>query len=133
MRQMTFAVVFLIVCGCANTVPPATTPSTSEMIQTSLGDTLKVTGPEYAPKVLRRVKPFYPESARANRTSGPVKMNTLISASGDVVDVEIIEGVPDGLSEAAAQAVRQWKFAPTFRDGTAIPVLLEMTINFKVN
>src|SRR5688572_22274122 len=98
MRQLILAAVFLIVSGCANTVPPATTPSTSEMIRTSLGDTLKVTGPDYAPKVLRRVEPFYPESARANRTSGPVRMNTLISAAGDVVDVEIVQGVSDGLS-----------------------------------
>lgn len=59
-------------------------------------------------------------------------MNALISAAGDVVDVEIIEGLPDGLSESAARAVRQWKFAPTLRDGTAIPVLFEVTINFKV-
>ena len=131
MRQLTFAAVFLIVCGCANTAPP-TPPSTSEMIRTSLGDTLKVTGPAYAPKILQRVAPLYPGSARANGTSGPVRMNALISAAGDVVDVEIIEGLPDGLSESAARAVRQWKFAPTLRDGTAIPVLFEVTINFKV-
>lgn len=135
MRQMVFVAVLVTVCGCATTPPlpqNQSVPSTSEIVQTQLGSTLKVTGPDYAPKVLRRVEPIYPEVARANRVSGLVRMNTLISAAGDVADVEILDGLPEGLSEAAAQAVRQWKFAPTVREGAAIPVLFEMYINFKL-
>jgi len=108
-------------------------PSTAEMVRTQLGRTLKVTGPEYAPRVLRRVEPLYPDLARRNHVRGLVKMNALISVSGDVVDVEVLEGLPDGLSEAAVQSVRQWKFAPTLREGTAVPVLFEVYINFKLN
>jgi protein TonB len=120
---------------CATVPPPANYPvsSTAEIVQTQLGTTLKVTGPEHAPKVLRHVEPLYPGIARTHRVRGLVKMNVLISTSGDVVDVEIVEGLPDGLSEAAAEAVRQWKFAPTIRDGKAIPVLFELYINFKLN
>jgi protein TonB len=83
--------------------------------------------------VLRHVEPMYPGVARTNRVRGLVKMNTLISINGDVVNVEVLEGLPDGLSESAVQAVRQWKFAPAIRDGVAIPVLFEMYINFKLN
>jgi protein TonB len=78
------------------------------------------------------VNPMYPEGARAKRVRGLVKMHTLISPAGDVVDVRIIEGLSDGLNEAAVDAVRQWKFAPTVHGGVAMPVLLEMFINFRL-
>jgi TonB family protein len=135
MRQIAIPALFLSLAACATVPPPEGRPvsSTAEMVQTQLGPTLKVTGPEHAPKVLRHVEPMYPGIARTNRVRGLVKMNTLISMNGDVVDVEILEGLPDGLSEAAAQAVRQWKFAPTVRGGAAIPVLFEMYINFKLD
>jgi TonB family protein len=136
MRHIVVVALVLTVGGCVTTVQPPKTPSvpsTAEIVQTRLGRTLKVTGPDYAPKVLRHVEPLYPDIARKNQVRGLVKMNALISANGDVVDVEILEGLPDELGEAAVQSVRQWKFAPTVRDGAAIPVLFEVYINFKLD
>jgi TonB family protein len=136
MRPIAIVALFLTVGGCVTSDQPPknhSVPSTAEMIQTRLGRTLKVTGTEDAPKILRRADPTYPDTARQNHVQGLVKMNVLISANGDVVDVAIVEGLSDGLSEAAVQAARQWKFAPTIRDGAAIPVLFEVSINFKLD
>jgi TonB family protein len=33
---------------------------------------------------------------------------------------------------AALQAVQQWKFQPATRSGKAVPVLFNLTINFKL-
>lgn len=136
MRQIAIVALFLTAGGCVTSDQPPKNHSmlsTAEIIQTRLGRTLKVTGPDYAPKILQRVNPSYPDVARQNHVEGLVKMNALISARGDVVDVQILEDLPDGLGEAAVQSVRQWKFAPTIRDGAAIPVLFEVSINFKLD
>jgi TonB family protein len=116
--------------GCSTTPPSVPVASTNEIVQSKLGTTLHLTGPKFAPAVLTRVNPLYPNTARDFGTHGMVRMNTLISPTGDVVDVQVVEGLPHGLSEAAADAVRQWKFAPTMRNGVAMPVLTEVVIAF---
>jgi outer membrane biosynthesis protein TonB len=65
--------------------------STSEIVQSKLGSTLHLTGPKYAPMVLSRVNPLYPNTALDFGTQGLVKMSALISPAGDVVDVQIVE------------------------------------------
>jgi TonB family protein len=131
-RQLIFVALLGAMAGCSSSttsssVPPA---SANEIVQSKLGTTLHLAGPTYAPTVLSRVNPLYPNTARDFGTHGLVRMNTLISPAGDVVDVQVIEGLPHGLSEAAADAVRQWKFAPTMRNGAAMPVLTEVVIAF---
>jgi protein TonB len=136
MRQIAAVALVLTVGGCASTVAPQGNDSaapTGEMISTRLGPTLSVTEVDCAKKVLRRVEPLYPDLARRNHVRGLVKMSTLISVSGEVVDVEVLEGLPDGLSDAAVHSVRQWKFAPTVRDGAPVPVQCVASINFRLN
>jgi protein TonB len=36
------------------------------------------------------------------------------------------------LDEAAIDAVRQWEFTPTMIDGKAVPVIITMTVNFRL-
>jgi len=131
-RQLVFVALLGVMSGCSSSTPASSAPpvSTSETVQSKLGTTLHLTGPNNAPTVLSRVNPLYPNTARDFGTHGLVRMNTLISPTGDVVDVQVVEGLPHGLSEAAADAVRQWKFAPTMRDGVAMPVLTEVVIAF---
>ena len=131
-RQLALVAVLGAAAACSTGTPSSavTVASTSEIVQTKLGSTLHLTGPKYAPTVLSRVNPLFPNTARDFGTHGLVRMNALISPAGDVVEVQIVEGLPYGLGEAAADAVRQWKFAPTMRNGVAMPVLTEVIINF---
>jgi len=41
-----------------------------------------------------------------------VELEVSLDASGAVTDVEVVRGLPLGLSEAAADAVRRWKYRP---------------------
>jgi TonB family protein len=41
-----------------------------------------------------------------------VELEVTIGSDGDVTKVEVLRGLPYGLSEAAADAVRLWKYRP---------------------
>src|SRR5437763_761198 len=71
---------------------------------------LRVGGDVKAPAVSARVEPRYPEEARRARISGIVILQAFIDKTGAVRDVHVLKPLPNGLSEAAADAVRQWRF-----------------------
>ncbi len=62
--------------------------------------------------LLTRVEPSYPERARRGGIEGTVELEVTIGSDGAVTGVEVLRGLPFGLSEAAAEAVRQWKYRP---------------------
>lgn len=74
----------------------------------------------------------YPEAAKKNRTEGLVILEMTIDKQGVVRDVEALKEQPDGLTEAAIDHVRQWKFAPAAINGQPVDVLYTITINFRL-
>jgi TonB family protein len=62
--------------------------------------------------VVEKVDPPYPEPAIRAQIEGSVVLDIGIDETGRVTDVQVARGLPFGLSEAAAQAVRQWKYRP---------------------
>lgn len=62
--------------------------------------------------LVSRVEPSYPERARRAGIEGTVELEVGISANGDITDIEVVRGLPLGLSEAAAEAIRRWKYRP---------------------
>ena len=62
--------------------------------------------------LLSKVNPVYPEVARRSGVEGTVVLDAQISATGRVEDVQVLRGLPLGLSEAAAEAVRHWQYRP---------------------
>jgi TonB family protein len=64
------------------------------------------------PVVLTRVEPVYPDAARRAGVEGTVELVVSVDASGKVSDVEVLRGLPLGVSDAAADAVRRWTYRP---------------------
>ena len=62
--------------------------------------------------VLTRADPPYPEAARRANIEGTVELEVSIDANGGVTDVEVVRGLPLGLSESAAESVRRWTWRP---------------------
>lgn len=62
--------------------------------------------------VMTRADPPYPEAARRAGIEGTVELEVAIDASGKVTDVEVVRGLPLGLSESAAESVRRWTWRP---------------------
>lgn len=76
---------------------------------------------------------MYPGIARKEKISGLVVMEVVIDRTGALKDIKVIRPLPDGLSEAAVDAVKQWKFAPGTLNGKPVDVLFDLTINFKLD
>jgi TonB family protein len=84
------------------------------------------------PRKLHHVDPEYPLDARRARLEGAVTLECTISPEGEVSDIRVVKGHPL-LDQAAIEAVRLWKFAPTLVDGTPVPVLMSVTVRFTLS
>jgi len=83
------------------------------------------------PERIVYVAPVYPPVARAARLEGVVIIEATISLSGDVVNARVLRSMPL-LDEAALAAVRQWRYTPTLLNGVPVPVILTVTVQFKI-
>jgi TonB family protein len=81
------------------------------------------------PRVLREVKPAYPEAARAAGLHGSVQLECVVLADGTVGQVRVIKGIATALDAEAIKALKQWEFKPGSKDGrpVAVQVSVEMT------
>lgn len=84
------------------------------------------------PVKVHDVVPEYTELAREARLQGVVILQTAIDQEGNVVDVDVLKGLQMGLTEAAVDAVKQWKFEPATIDGDPIPVSYNVTVNYQL-
>jgi len=126
------------------TVPPETAsiPPTETVAQppASLPPPEPPSGGVYAavppggtqPEEVDRVIPRYPAGARAAGTAGPVVIRGIVRRDGTIDDVEIIKDLPNGLGEAALDAVRRWRFRPATFHGEPIDVYYTVTVNFRL-
>ncbi len=85
-----------------------------------------------APVVIEKTAPSYTEEGRKAKHQGRVVLRTVIDEQGLVKDVEVIEGQPYGLSEAAMATVRTWRFHPALHEGKPVAVYYLLTINFRL-
>jgi TonB family protein len=81
------------------------------------------------PTKVADVKPQYPENLQASKVGGVVTLEALIGVDGTVRDVQVVSGDPE-LAAAAAEAVRQWEFSPTYLNCTPVEVTMGVTANF---
>jgi protein TonB len=93
---------------------------------------VRVGGNIKEPKQLKRVQPVYPDIAKQARVQGVVILECTISPQGKVTDVKVLRGIPL-LDESAKEAVKQWVYTPTLLNGVPVPVIMTVTVNFKLN
>jgi protein TonB len=79
-----------------------------------------------------QVAPVYPTSARAGGVQGTAQFNVLIMPDGSIGKMVAVSG-PPVLVEAAARAVRNWKYEPTLLNGRACYILTAIDVNFTLS
>ncbi len=95
---------------------------------------VRLVGPEVvAPRKIFTVEPRYPETARKARIQGAVVLSLIIDVSGRVESVEVLRGLPLGLSEAASEAASQWLFEPSTYNGKPTAVRYILTVRFRLD
>ncbi len=84
------------------------------------------------PRKIKDVRPIYPAIAQQSRVQGMVVLDALIGADGRVQNVRILQHQLL-LDDAAVAAVRQWVFEPTRLNGEAVPVVMTVMVDFRLN
>jgi TonB family protein len=106
--------------------PPADEPESSNSVVQAIIPQDVTTG-----LLLRKVQPIYPERARRNHIYGMVRMQAVISQTGNILNLELLDG-PIELAVSAVTAVRQWKFQPFLLNGEPVAVSADILINYPV-
>jgi protein TonB len=63
------------------------------------------------------------------RLKGVVLLEARVGVDGKVQEVRVLRGIPL-LSEAALEAVRQWRYRPLLLNGAPVEFILTVTIGF---
>jgi protein TonB len=82
--------------------------------------------------IVSKVGPAYPEAARRAGVEGTVVLQVTIGSDGRVTSVDVVRGLPLGLSEAAASAVRRWLYRPARGRSGPIASRKEVRIEFRL-
>ena len=88
-----------------------------------------VTNYDRAPRLLRLVKPDYPQDAFVKKVQGVVYVEILIDSGGRVVRTRITRSIPL-LDDAAVAAVRQWIFSPAIKGGQPVATVAMAPVTF---
>lgn len=90
---------------------------------------VRVGGKILPPKIISSVLPVYPPLAQQAGASGTVVVDTIIDKEGRVAKMKIVSG-PILLRDAALNALRQWRYAPSKLNGQPISVEMIVSIRF---
>jgi periplasmic protein TonB len=82
-------------------------------------------------QIVRRVHPAYPKQARVRKLQGTVVLEAIVNKKGSVDSLQLVSG-DSLLAQAAADAVKQWKYKPYFHNGEPSEFQTRITIDFKL-
>lgn len=103
----------------------------SANVATNAGERVRLS-PGTAQIVERPVQPNYPMLAKQMKVQGSVVLQALIGQEGSIQDLRVLSG-PAILSNAAMDAVRQWRFRPYFQSGQPVETEARITVNFTIS
>jgi protein TonB len=85
-------------------------------------------------KVTSRVDPIYPAASRRANEEGTVTFRVLVNAGGRATDIQVSQssGFPK-LDQAAADAIRKWKFAAANNGSGAVDAYTTVRVTFRLD
>ena len=66
----------------------------------------------------------------ARKLEGSVVLKAVISSTGPVSDLRLVEGEA-ALADAATKAVKEWRYKPYARDGIPVPFQTVIILDFQ--
>jgi TonB family protein len=95
---------------------------------------IRVGGNVQQANLIHEVKPDYPEALRQAGIEGTVSLEAIIGKDGTVLNHRVLNTLANpALVEAAAEAVKQWRYQPSLLNGEPIEVVTTITINFRLS
>ena len=82
--------------------------------------------------MIHGVRPAYPKEARRAHIEGVVKLNIVVTKTGEVTEFHVISGNPI-LVPAAIGAVKQWRYAPCHVNGEPVEIKTQVDVPFTLS
>jgi len=92
---------------------------------------VKIPDDVIAASIITKTRPIYPAKARAANIHGDVVLHATIDKEGKISNVQVLSG-DESLTQAAVEAVRQWRYKPMLSDGQPREVDTIITITFSL-
>jgi TonB family protein len=93
---------------------------------------IKVGGNVVAANLINPVKPVYPPELQRAGVQGTVKFEAILSKDGLATNIRVISSPDPGLTQAALDAVQQWRYKPTMLNGESVEVQTTIDVNFSL-
>ncbi|MGA9306945.1 MAG: energy transducer TonB [Candidatus Sulfotelmatobacter sp.] len=113
-------------------------PNDSNRVSTVTSATLTTNAAEHErltissfPEMRQTVDATYPLLGQHMRVQGSVVLQALVGTDGNIENLRVLSG-PAILTEAAQQAVRQWRFKPYLQNGQPVETKARITVNFSI-
>jgi len=110
-----------VMSGIPTAVPKAATP---QRVRVSQGVSQGL--------LVHKVQPQYPPLARQARIQGVVVLQALIGKDGNIQNLHVVSGHPM-LTNAALEAVKEWKYKPYYLNGEPVEVETTINVNFTLS
>jgi hypothetical protein len=82
--------------------------------------------------ILSKLPATYTDSARNHMIRGTVVLEAVLRASGEVSDIKVRAGLPEGLSEISIEATKAIVFVPAEKDGKPVSQKVVVEYNFNI-
>ena len=94
---------------------------------------LRLGGNVEAAKLVKKVQPVYPGSAKSAGVQGTVVLHAVIGTDGKTLSLRVMNSQIDPeLARSAVEAVSQWLYTPTLLNGEPIEVDTTITVNYSL-
>jgi protein TonB len=94
---------------------------------------LRIGGDVQASKIVHKVIPIYPASAKAAGVQGTVILHAVIGMDGRPLSLRVVNNdIDPELARAAIEAASQWRYRPTLLNGEPIEIDTTIMVNFSL-
>jgi TonB family protein len=93
---------------------------------------IKVGGNVVAANLVNPIKPVYPPELQRQGVQGTVRLEAIISKDGLAAGLRVIDSPDPALTQAALDAVKQWRYKPTVLNGENVEVRTTIDVNFSL-
>lgn len=85
-------------------------------------------------RIKAKPDPVYPRGARRYGVEGTVKLRIILGADGKVrEEMDVLEALPHGLTEAAIEAARRIEFEPARKGGRPVSQYVTVIYHFRIH
>jgi TonB family protein len=94
---------------------------------------VRVGGNVQAARLMSGPKPAYPPRAEAAGVQGRVVLQAVILMDGGIGGLSALSSPDPELTQAAMDAVKQWRYQPTLLNGQPVEIVTTISVNFRLD